>query len=112
MFLAANMRISFILLFCCLVGSGFAVKKSQDDWLGKDKFGHLGVATAFSVVGGGMAENAFGMPKGKGIYVGVSLTGVLSIAKEYRDDTGFSKKDLAYDLLGMLLGTIIYNQVK
>ncbi len=78
----------------------------NDDWLGRDKFLHLGASAALAA-GASSAAYAAGM-NDTAIAAGGGVSLAAGLAKETFDvrvkGTGWSWKDLAWDALGACLG--------
>jgi putative lipoprotein len=93
----------FALLTAGCASSGFA----NDNWLGRDKFHHFWVSGLISGAATETAlQNGNDNPESLAIAVGVTFT--IGAAKEWHDcffgTTGWSWKDLCWDIAGSLTG--------
>jgi len=85
---------------------------SEDRWIALDKLAHLLVS--FSLVGIGYAvssERGLGFSRNQARILSAGGTALIGIAKEihdYRKGSGFSRKDLAADGLGLALGVVFF----
>jgi uncharacterized protein YfiM (DUF2279 family) len=85
---------------------------SEDHWIALDKLAHLLVS--FSLVGIGYAvssERGLGFSRNQARILSAGGTALIGIVKEihdYRKGSGFSRKDLAADGLGIALGVVFF----
>ncbi len=103
-------RIALVLLALglALLSAGCGTMSPQGDaWLGKDKAKHFGLS-ALMAASGAAAANAGDMEDHQSFPVVVGATLSVGAAKEAHDylykPSGWSWKDLAWDLLGALAG--------
>jgi len=96
----------------CWGGEAESQRKSEDPWMGRDKFSHL--ALSLSLVGFGYhlarMEAGAGRAQSRTAALGAALS--LGLAKEFYDrkrpGPGFSYRDLVFDLMGSGLGLLLF----
>jgi uncharacterized protein YfiM (DUF2279 family) len=111
---------AFLIALAFLTAAGAGVSRGQekgknacdDRWLARDKASHLALSAAMVGFGYHLFHYEQGQPRTSSRNLALGLTLSLGLAKETRDSgrpgNHFSCRDLAADLLGAGLGTIIF----
>ncbi len=94
---------AFILLVFLPVG-GFC---QEDEWLGRDKFLHFGVSVLIDGVCYWTMREVVHLDQVESMAVSGVVTLWVGIGKELYDET-FSGKDLAWDAIGVGVGSILW----
>lgn len=95
---------------CALVLAGFLPITGcagEDDWLGQDKFLHFGASALIDSACYWTLREGIELPKYNSLAISAAATLSLGVAKELSDET-FSGKDLAWDIIGTGVGTILW----
>ncbi len=99
----------FLLIFA-------VVLSAQSNWLGKDKFAHLTGSAFLTYWNYGVCKDIFSNSSQNSLYISISSTAALGILKEFSDlnfkQTGWSWKDLLFDLGGIPLGFVMINNLR
>lgn len=92
-----------------LGGGCAAPARNQDNWFGPDKLYHFAAATAFGAGSQVVASNN-GASESNAAIIGVSVAIGVGAAKELYDQelkrTGWSWKDLVWDVAGGIVGSL------
>ncbi|AIX72788.1 MAG: YfiM family lipoprotein [Mixta calida] len=103
------MRIMLLLLCLCCTGCSHT---AQDRWTGKDKAQHFIASALLSVAG-----NEYGQQQGWntrrsnsfGLMFAFSLGAVKEVYDSRPDGSGWSWKDLGWDIAGAATGFVLWN---
>ncbi len=96
-----------LILFSSLNASG---------WTGKDKVAHFTYSAFLTYWSYGFSKNILEKNDQNSVVLSISIPLSLGFMKEYSDKkfkkTGWSWKDITYDFLGIVAGSIIIKRVK
>ena len=89
---------------------------NASDWFGKDKFAHLSYSAFLTYWSYGMSKDILNKDDVNSTFISISIPLGLGFMKEYSDKkfkkTGWSWKDLSYDVLGIVAGSMIIKRLK
>jgi putative lipoprotein len=103
--------VRFAIVLSLAAGTG----RAADGWVGHDKWKHLVASALLQSATYSVVRAAGG---GHGVAQGIAIPAALGVglAKEVRDrrpgGSGFSTRDLAWDLAGVGLGAVAAHQVR
>jgi len=79
----------------------------DDEWMGTDKPLHFGASLLLDTVGYWTLREGVSLKKNESLIIAGFATLSLGVAKELSDEE-FSEKDLAWDIAGIVAGTILW----
>jgi uncharacterized protein YfiM (DUF2279 family) len=84
---------------------------NASEWFGKDKVAHLTYSAFITYWSYGMSKDILKKDNRNSTYLSITIPLSLGFMKEYSDKnfkkTGWSWKDLSFDILGIVAGSII-----